>query len=334
VPHDYPRMVPFLQRMKANLAPVHLSVSADLEASQKMDWRKAAEICDFVIVMAYDEHGESSKPGQIASMSWYRDVVQRALRSIPREKLVVGIANYAYDWILDGSRDWAEPTTYQGALILGQDFRQTEKPEDIVDFDDDSLNPTLWYQDDDGKDHEVWMLDAVTAANQWLIASNYGVRGAAVWVLGSADPSIWTFIHRDRLNRPPNMSVLGVVHFPYFLEFIGEGEISHVDKEPTDGSRTVEVDPQTGLALDESYHKFPTSTVISRTGYRPKMLALTIDDGPADPYTAQMLDELKELNVKATFFLIGQNAERYPNLVRRIWNEGHEIGNHTYTHPN
>ena len=64
------------------------------------------------------------------------------------------------------------------------------------------------------------------------------------------------------------------------------------------------------------------------------MIALTIDDGPADPYTAQILDELKKLNVKATFFLIGQNAERYPDLVRRIWDEGHEIGNHSYTHPN
>jgi cellulose synthase/poly-beta-1,6-N-acetylglucosamine synthase-like glycosyltransferase/peptidoglycan/xylan/chitin deacetylase (PgdA/CDA1 family)/spore germination protein YaaH len=331
LPEDYPLMIAFLQRMKANFAPVHLSVSADLEAGQKLDWRKAAAPCDFVVVMAYDEHSENSKAGPIASMSWYRDVVQRALRSIPREKLVVGIANYAYDW-MEG-RGWADPTTYQGALILAADFRQKEKPEDIVDFDDDSLNPTFWYQDDDGKDHEVWMLDAVTAANQWLIASNYGVRGAAVWVLGSTDPSIWTFIHRDHLNQPPNMNVLGTVRFPFFLEFVGDGEISHVDKEPTDGSRSLEVDPQTGLALDEIYHKFPTSTVISRTGYRPKMVALTIDDGPADPYTAQMLDELKKLNVKATFFLIGQNAERYPNLVRRIWDEGHEIGNHTYTHP-
>ncbi|HEX3581930.1 MAG TPA: glycosyltransferase, partial [Thermoanaerobaculia bacterium] len=71
-----------------------------------------------------------------------------------------------------------------------------------------------------------------------------------------------------------------------------------------------------------------------RSGYHPKMLALTIDDGPSDPYTAQMLDEMKALHVKATFFLIGENAERYPNLVRRIWAEGHEIGNHSYTHPN
>ncbi len=92
--------------------------------------------------------------------------------------------------------------------------------------------------------------------------------------------------------------------------------------------------PATGLIVDESYQKLPTSYVIDRTGYHPKEIAFTIDDGPAEPYTGEMLDVLKKYNIKATFFLIGQNAERYPNLVRRIWAEGHEIGNHTYTHPN
>src|SRR5207253_3159557 len=98
--------------------------------------------------------------------------------------------------------------------------------------------------------------------------------------------------------------------------------------------RSLEVDEASGLIVDEVYHKFPTSYVIDRSGYQPKMIALTIDDGPAEEYSAQMLDELKRYDVKATFFLIGQNAERYPNLVRRIWNEGHEIGNHSFTHPN
>ena len=68
--------------------------------------------------------------------------------------------------------------------------------------------------------------------------------------------------------------------------------------------------------------------------YNLDVIALTIDDGPANPYTEEMLDILKKYGIHATFFLIGQNAERYPNIVRRIWAEGHEIGNHSYTHPN
>ncbi len=335
LPEDYPPFIMFLRRMKTNFGAVNLVVSTDLQASdasKSLDWRAVSSICDYVVVMAYDEHGENSSPGPIASLPWYRGVVQRALRTIPREKLVIGLANYAYDWT-EGSGS-AEPMTYQGALIMAQNYRQHEKPEDIVDFDDAALNPTFWYVDDDHKEHQVWMLDAVTAANQWLIASNYGARGVAVWVLGSTDPSIWTFLQRDRIQHPPNMALLNEVTFPYDLEFVGEGEIAHVDKLPSKGSRTLEIDPRTGLVLDEGYHAFPRSYVIGRNGFKPGLLALTIDDGPSDPYTSEMLDELKALKAPATFFLIGQNAERYPGLVKRIWAEGHEIGNHTFTHPN
>ncbi len=63
-------------------------------------------------------------------------------------------------------------------------------------------------------------------------------------------------------------------------------------------------------------------------------IALTFDDGPHPVYTPIILDILKEYDVHATFFLIGENAERNPDLVRRILREGHEIGNHTYLHKN
>lgn len=65
----------------------------------------------------------------------------------------------------------------------------------------------------------------------------------------------------------------------------------------------------------------------------PRRIALTFDDGPSEPYTGEILDILKANHVHATFFLCGSAAERYPDLVRRIKAEGHEIGNHTYSHP-
>lgn len=62
-----------------------------------------------------------------------------------------------------------------------------------------------------------------------------------------------------------------------------------------------------------------------------KKIALTFDDGPGQ-YTEELLDGLLERNVKATFFLIGENAEMYPDTVKRMAEEGHIIGNHTYSH--
>ena len=63
-----------------------------------------------------------------------------------------------------------------------------------------------------------------------------------------------------------------------------------------------------------------------------KAVALTFDDGPGED-TPQVLDILKASGVRATFFLCGRNVERYPDCARRIADEGHEIANHTYTHP-
>lgn len=61
---------------------------------------------------------------------------------------------------------------------------------------------------------------------------------------------------------------------------------------------------------------------------------LTFDDGPNEEITPYILDRLHELGWKATFFCVGENAEKYPHLIQRITNEGHAIGNHTMRHEN
>lgn len=67
---------------------------------------------------------------------------------------------------------------------------------------------------------------------------------------------------------------------------------------------------------------------------RPKLIALTFDDGPYPVFTPLLLDTLQRLNVHATFFLIGRDAQQWPELAQRIEQSGNEIADHTYTHPN
>ncbi len=62
-------------------------------------------------------------------------------------------------------------------------------------------------------------------------------------------------------------------------------------------------------------------------------IAITFDDGPHPVYTRQILDILEKYDAKGTFFMIGQNAEKYKDIVKEVHLKGHEIGNHTYTHP-
>jgi len=65
---------------------------------------------------------------------------------------------------------------------------------------------------------------------------------------------------------------------------------------------------------------------------KQRTIALTFDDGPDPKHTSKILDILKELNIRASFFLLGNHAKEHPQLVKRIINEGHEIGNHGFSH--
>jgi peptidoglycan/xylan/chitin deacetylase (PgdA/CDA1 family) len=80
----------------------------------------------------------------------------------------------------------------------------------------------------------------------------------------------------------------------------------------------------------------PTSPVFGEIHFKgssdEKVVALTFDDGPNGIYTTQVLDILKEYNIKATFFVVGKNVELYPDIAKRMIAEGHIIGNHSNTH--
>ena len=77
----------------------------------------------------------------------------------------------------------------------------------------------------------------------------------------------------------------------------------------------------------------PFGKNIVRLNTDKRIVALTYDDGPNPPYTEQLLDVLAKHNVKATFFMIGNRIEKHPETVNRVIAEGHEIGNHSYSHP-
>ncbi|WP_226895641.1 polysaccharide deacetylase family protein [Luteolibacter marinus] len=85
-------------------------------------------------------------------------------------------------------------------------------------------------------------------------------------------------------------------------------------------------------------NNFPASgstsgITFSRVSMSQPYIAITFDDGPHPKNTPRLLDMLRERNIKATFYVIGRNVDLYPNVLRRTVSEGHEIGNHTYTHP-
>jgi peptidoglycan/xylan/chitin deacetylase (PgdA/CDA1 family) len=100
------------------------------------------------------------------------------------------------------------------------------------------------------------------------------------------------------------------------------------------------VTPATNVHLELSDDLFPRLYRVAHEiptddrSARPRLIALTFDDGPYPVYTPMLLDVLHDLHVPATFFLIGEDAQQWPELTRRIEAEGNEIADHTYSHPN
>src|SRR5437764_1504388 len=197
-----------------------------------------------------------------------------------------------------------------------------------------TFSPYFYFQDED-KEHAVWFLDAVTFVNQLREVRDKKAGGFALYRLGSEDPAIWDALHVSREFNLDNQTrqALELIKSTDTITDVGDGEIVTVDEDRTDGIRKLAVDDDGYLTAN--YVKFAEFPPLYHQGAGGEhQVAITFDDGPDPRWTPKILDILKAANVKATFFVVGVNAERYPELVRRIVNEGHEVGNHTYYHPN
>lgn len=287
------------------------------------DYTGYAGIVDFELLMAYDQHWAGKDAGSIAGVDWFEQTLDKRMKELDPDHTIIAIGNYGYDWSHGKN---AETLTFQDAMDRASDAQAD------ITFDPDTLNPHFSYSEDDGSAHQVWFLDGVTAFNQIHTADDYKPYGYALWRLGSEDPSVWSVLGRPYgAAAPPELRTIGQGED---IDIEGQGEVLEIVSEPSPGARTLDLDKDDGSVNDESYTALPSSYVIQRAGTLPHKIALTFDDGPDPEWTPQILDILKAKQVPATFFIVGANAEMSPRLVQREVAEGHDVGNHTFTHPN
>ena len=313
----------FLTELNAAFAGRYVTVLAVPFADDSWPYAAYANIVDFMLLMAYDQHWEEGAPGSIAGQTWFEETLDKRMETLDPARTIVAVGSYGYDWVEGQS---AEDLTFEEAVLSARDS------EADIDFDPETENPHFSFIEDNGQRHDVWFLDGVTAFNEIHAADAYHPAGYALWRIGSEDPSVWSVLGRSYdAPAPDDLKVIGNSED---IDFEGEGEVLRVAERPAPGTRTLEIDKDTGGIVDQTYTKIPTPYVIQRTGAKPGKLALTFDDGPDPDWTPKILDILKEKNVKASFFIIGNNAQAHPDLVQRIVAEGHDVGNHTFSHPN
>jgi len=320
----------FTHDLAADLHGRNLKLMIGLPAADwSYDYKYFASQVDAIILMNYDFRWSTSDPGPIAPQDWFVRNIENMVKLVPPDKLIMGVANYGYDWPAKSKREPhppAQAVTFQQGVITA-----VESESDIL-FDPDSLNLHYSYEDENNRVHNVWMLDGVTAYNELRAAERAGVRGTALWRLGMEDPSIWSIWDATHADDPTRAKLEDLPP-GYDLVREGDGDIWRITATPQNGRRTFEYDADSDSFDDESFQSYPMSWRIQQMGAAPHKVALTFDDGPDPEWTPKILDVLKREKAPAAFFVIGESANQNAEIVKREYAEGNEIGNHTFTHP-
>jgi cellulose synthase/poly-beta-1,6-N-acetylglucosamine synthase-like glycosyltransferase/spore germination protein YaaH/peptidoglycan/xylan/chitin deacetylase (PgdA/CDA1 family) len=299
-----------------------LAVTIPAGEMESYDVETLAQHADYLLALLYDENYSTSAPGPVASQAWVESAMER-LGAIPKEKIVPVFANFGYDWDLKGE----EPARF---LTFTETLSQAGEGDLKIAWHDEKLNPYFRYRKAD-RDHEVWFLDAATLYNGMRHAASEGIPNIGVFALGMEDSGIWTYLGKGKAQVDPARS-LKVILSSAQVRHTDMGDILRIgDTRQQEGRRNIKT--RDGMIVRETYETYPSYYEVAKYG-KPegKKVALTFDDGPNRKYTPRILDILSQYNAPSTFFVIGINALSNQELLERIYKEGHEIGNHTFTH--
>jgi peptidoglycan/xylan/chitin deacetylase (PgdA/CDA1 family)/spore germination protein YaaH/GT2 family glycosyltransferase len=293
-------------------------------ANHNFDFRKSVRQADAVVVQLYKQDFD---PSAASADNWKSFEASSAavLKEIDPKKLIVSVGSFGYDWATPADVD---------EISVSDAWSRLEDSKSQLSFEAPFYNLSFSY-DDAGQRRNVWYQDAVTAYNQLQTALAFHPRGVAVWRLGTEDPSIWRLLDNAGQGAAKIAPLLTTISSGKDVGYRGKGEILKVISMARDGRRELSVDRKSNLIQKEVMRTFPAPTLIQRFGHRDdKVVALTFDDGPDPVYTPQILDVLKKKNVHGAFFVVGSMAAKYPDILKRLYREGHDIGNHTFTHAN
>ena len=289
-------------------------------------WRDADLVgaVDSVLLRAFREPGEGAPPGPLAPQEWFEALLADAFAAVGPEKLRLALGSFGYLWT-----EGAEAPT---AVSFAEAMRLAARRGGTVALDAAALNTRIAFTGADGRKAEIWLLDAASLHNQLLAIAGRYLSGVTLWAAGLEDPGAWLLVQAGGVAPPAE--ALETVALPDHVGYEGAGPFRRVAEDAVTGHRRFFADPATGRITGVAYDAIPRPVTVERFGRREgKIVALTFDDGPDARFTPAILETLRREGVPATFFLIGSNVAAHPDIVRRILDDGHEIGSHTFFHP-
>ncbi|SDI56730.1 LysM peptidoglycan-binding domain-containing protein [Desulfosporosinus hippei] len=201
------RYVHFLEKARQLLKPRGYYISAALapkyRAEQKgvlyegHDYQLIGQVVDFIFFMTYEWGWSGGKPMAVSPLPQMRNVMEYAVSVVPKEKIMMGMPLYGYDWTLpyvEGGK-FARSISPQRALQLAVRYGAT------INYDRVSQAPWFRYTDEQGKQHEVWFEDARSMQAKFDLVKELGIRGFYYWVLGNDFPQNWLLIEDNFVVR-------------------------------------------------------------------------------------------------------------------------------------
>ncbi len=181
----------FLKLLSERLKPEGYSVSAAVPAktSEDIPWLKGYDfggigsVVDFIFIMAYDWHVPNSEPGPVAPINEVRSAIEFALQHMNRNKIMLGLPNYGYEWTMDnGNAVSGRAISVSGAIQLALRYQVP------IQYSYEYEQPFFTYWDENGIRHIVWFEDAQARAIKLQLTVDYQLRGVGVWQLGLGFP--------------------------------------------------------------------------------------------------------------------------------------------------
>jgi peptidoglycan-N-acetylglucosamine deacetylase len=307
---------------------------AQLIAPNDVFWGGCTVYNDYVFVKSTPPVEEQVLGSGVSDPNQVELALREWVRRIPAEKAILCVATEGYDWKNEtDSLVMPNSIGYQQAISIASESQST------ILFNKETGALNFNYLDDKKQKHSIYFADAANHFNTIRLAQTAAWRGVALTSIGGEDTRLWSFYDKDlsikgleetgfRFDKLPAEIKSNKIHF------MGEGEVLDVLSKPTEGKVTVEYDEQQHKVISEQYTALPASYLVRRAGStEEKKIVLSFDDGPDPEYTPRILDILKQEKISATFFMLGKLVQENPEIVRRIYKEGHEIGNHTFSHP-
>ncbi len=184
----------FMRELSARLRPAGLLVTMAVPAKWSaddsinsfaacFDYAALGEVVDYLVIMTYDQHGPWSGPGPVAGADWVKRVIEYAVTVVPREKILLGLAGYGYDWSYAGCRSIKAADAPGLAARYGATIR----------WDSTAQVPYFVYYSS-GVRHEVWYENSYSVDFKVDMVNRYGLGGVALWSLGQEDTRFWEVI--------------------------------------------------------------------------------------------------------------------------------------------